>query len=243
MTIAFISDLHLSAQRPSSISLFVDFMDKSGRLLSDLYILGDLFDYWVGDDASQVLGFSEVEKALKKTTDSGTNVFFIAGNRDFLVGEDFAQRTGVQILDDMHILQRDGQRIMLAHGDRFCIDDKAYMDAREQMLDKKWQQGLLAKTIEQRIAIALDLREQSEMSKQQKSAEIMDVNADEINRILIENNLDILIHGHTHRPYVHQIKLQGKTFRRYVLGEWNNKRSVIYGNQGKYYLKGDPANT
>ena len=237
MTIACISDIHLSAQRPASISLFTDFMEKSGCLLESVYILGDLFDYWIGDDASEALGFSQVETALKRTTDSGTRVYFIAGNRDFLVGNAFAARTGVEILPDMTVLERDGHRIMLAHGDQFCIDDTEYLQARNQFLDAKWQQQFLAKPIDERKAIALQLREQSERSKQDKPVEIMDVNPDEIKRVLETYNLDMIIHGHTHRPYVHAIEHKGKAYRRYVLGEWKNARSVIYGNQGKYYLK------
>ena len=237
MTIAFISDLHLSAERPSSISLFTDFMDKSGCLLETIYILGDLFDYWIGDDASSALGFSTVEHALKKTTDKGTKVYFIAGNRDFLVGSAFAERTGVRILADQTILELDDQRIMISHGDQFCIDDKEYLHAREQFLEPEWQASFLSKSIDERKIIAMQLREQSEHSKKDKPMEIMDVNQDEIIRVLCEHKLDMIIHGHTHRPYVHAIEHQGKHYRRYVLGEWKNERSVIYGNQGKYYLK------
>ncbi len=237
MTIAFISDLHLSAERPASIGLFTDFMEKSGCLLESLYILGDLFDYWIGDDASEALGFGQVETALKQTTDSGTQVYFIAGNRDFLVGDAFAARTGVEILPDMTVLERDGKRIMIAHGDQFCIDDTEYMRARSQFLDATWQQRFLAKSVDQRKSIALQLREQSEQSKRDKPEEIMDVNPDEIKRILETYHLDMIIHGHTHRPYVHAIAHNGNNYRRYVLGEWKNARSVIYGNQGKYYLK------
>lgn len=237
MTIAFISDLHLSAQRPSSISLFTDFMEKSGCLLESVYILGDLFDYWIGDDASDELGYTKVEAALKQTTDSGTKVYFIAGNRDFLVGNAFAARTGVKILEDMTILELENQRIMISHGDQFCIDDSEYLRMRKQFHDPAWQNAFLSKSIEERKAITMQLREKSEQSKMDKSMEIMDVNEDEIKRVLEENTLDIIIHGHTHRPYVHAIELKGKSCRRYVLGEWKSERSVIYGNQGKYYLK------
>lgn len=237
MTIAFISDLHLSAERPASLSLFADFMDKSGRLLESIYILGDLFDYWIGDDASAALGFDMIEQALKQTTDSGTKVYFIAGNRDFLVGHDFAARTGVEILKDQTILKLFDQRVMIAHGDQFCTDDHEYFKARKQFMDPDWQAAFLSKSIQERKSVALELRELSEQSKQQKSLEIMDVNANEVNRVLEQNNLDILIHGHTHRPYVHKIEHNDKQYRRYVLGEWTTERSVIYANAGKFYLK------
>ncbi|MEE9446779.1 MAG: UDP-2,3-diacylglucosamine diphosphatase [Arenicellales bacterium] len=237
MTIAFISDLHISAKRPSSIMLFTDFMDKSGALLESVYILGDLFDFWIGDDGSQALGYSLVEQALKKATDGGTKVYFIAGNRDFLVGTDFAERTGVQLLDDMTILEIDDQRIMIAHGDRVCIDDTDYMQARATFTDPAWQADILSKSIEERKEIAEQLRALSEETKSGKPKDIMDVNKDEVKRVLEDNNIDILIHGHTHRPYVHSIELSGRTARRYVLGEWLDDRSVVYGNQGKYYLK------
>ena len=237
MTIAFISDLHLSADRPSSISLFCDFMEKSGAQLSEIYILGDLFDYWIGDDGVEALGYTAVEQALKRTTDTGTKIFFIAGNRDFLVGEAFSERTGVKILKDKTVLELYGQRVMIAHGDQFCIDDIAYMKAREHFLDPEWQQAVLQTPIEERIKEAIRLRADSEQIKSGKSEEIMDVNQQEIIRVFRQHDLDLMIHGHTHRPYVHQLDVDEKTCRRYVLGEWVQDRSVIYANQGKYYLK------
>lgn len=237
MTIAFISDLHLSVERPSSISLFCDFMDKSGCLLESLYILGDLFDYWIGDDASSVLGFDLAEQAIKNTSDSGTAVYFIAGNRDFLLGQDFATRTGMTILQDKTVLEIADQRVMIAHGDQFCTDDTSYLAARAQFLEPGWQRTFLQKPLEERKVIALDLRAQSEVSKKHKPEQLMDVNPDEIQRVIETYDLDILIHGHTHRPYVHQLEQNGKPCRRYVLGEWTTDRSVMYGNAGKYYLK------
>ncbi len=237
MTIAFISDLHLSAERPSSISLFCDFMQKSGCQLEEIYILGDLFDYWVGDDGTEALGFTPVEQALKQTTDSGTKIFFIAGNRDFLVGRAFSGRTGVKIIEDKTVLELYGQRVMIAHGDQFCTDDIAYMKAREHFLNPDWQQAVLQTSIEDRIKEAMNMRTESEHIKSAKTEEIMDVNPAEIVRIFKECDLDLMIHGHTHRPYVHQLEIDGKTCRRYVLGEWKQERSVIYANQGKYYLK------
>lgn len=237
MTIAFISDLHLSAGHPSSISLFCEFMQKSGRQLSDIYILGDLFDYWIGDDGTDALGFTGVEQVLKQTADEGTNLFFIAGNRDFLVGQAFAERTGVKILEDKTVLELYGQRVMIAHGDQFCIDDTAYMKARERFLNPDWQQAVLQTSIEDRIEEALSMRTESEQIKSGKSEDIMDVNQAEIIRVFEKYDLDLMIHGHTHRPYVHQLQANGKTCRRYVLGEWKQEHSVVYANQGKYYLK------
>lgn len=237
MTIAFISDLHLSAERPSTISLFCNFMEKSGRQLGSLYILGDLFDYWIGDDGAEALGFGAVENALRQTSDSGTDIYFIAGNRDFLVGEAFAERTGVTLLADKTVLELSGERVMIAHGDQFCTDDSAYMAARAQFLDPAWQQAKLQAPIEARIAEARELRKQSEESKRYKPESIMDVNQAEILRSFREHNLDRLIHGHTHRPYIHQLDVDGRSCRRYVLGEWHQGRSVLYANQGKYYLK------
>ncbi len=237
MTIAFISDLHLSAARPSSISLFCNFMEVSATQLSKLYILGDLFDYWIGDDGAEALGFTRVEKALKQTSDSGTKIYFIAGNRDFLVGKAFAERTGVDILKDKTILELYGQRVMIAHGDQFCIDDIAYIKARTHFLNPQWQLSVLKTPIEDRIQEAMRLRSESEQRKSGQSEEIMDVNQQEIIREFKKHDLDLMIHGHTHRPYVHQLEIDGRTCRRYVLGEWKTERSVIYANQGKFYLK------
>ncbi len=237
MTIAFISDLHLTPEQPSITARFNDFIQKSGRLLTELYILGDLFDYWVGDDAADALGYANIETRLRDLVDGGTPVFFIAGNRDFLVGSDFSQRTGVQLLDDFTLISLDGKPVLLAHGDALCTDDTDYLALKATFSDPQWQSKFLAKPIQERIDYAKQVRQQSELGKQGKPLDIMDVSQQAVVDIMRQYNTERLIHGHTHRPYVHLINELGDDVRRYVLGDWDSNRSVLYYNQGKFYLK------
>ncbi len=212
-------------------------MSRSGRLLDKIYILGDLFEYWIGDDASTELGYSEVEETLKKTIAENTQIYFLAGNRDFLVGEDFAKRTGVQLIKDGAVLDCDGETVLLSHGDHLCTDDSEHMAARAELLSEVWQSQFLSHSIQKRIEIADNLRQQSESAKQNKSAAIMDVNANAVTDYMKAHDAHILIHGHTHRPYVHQVDINGTAGKRYVLGDWDTARSVLYFNKGKFYLK------
>ncbi len=237
MTIAFISDLHLSAERPASISLFKDFIEKSVVLMDELYILGDFFDYWVGDDCTAALGFELVENLLKQTVDKGTPITFIAGNRDFLVGDEFSQRTGVKLISDETVIELNDQRVLLAHGDVYCTDDLEHMAARNTLLSQTWQREFLEKPLEQRLAFAQSLRMQSEEAKKNKSMDIMDVNQQAIVNAMEKHSADLLIHGHTHRPYVHRLTVNNQERRRYVLGDWYQDRSVLYAAEGKLYLK------
>lgn len=236
MTIAFISDLHLSADRPASIALFKDFMRKSVAL-DELYILGDFFDYWVGDDCTEALGFQSVEDVIKQTVDQGTPVTFMAGNRDFLVGNGFSARTGVKLMPDETVIQIKGKRVLLAHGDVYCTDDIEHMSARNTLFSQEWQRDFLNKTLDQRLAFAQSLRQQSEEAKKTKSMEIMDVNQTAVIDALERNTADLLIHGHTHRPYVHRVIVNNQERRRYVLGDWYEDSSVLYAAEGELYLK------
>lgn len=243
MTIAFISDLHLTPDRPASGMLFEQFIGKADRFLQQLYILGDLFEYWIGDDAASLLGHDAVEAALTNTVHRGTEVFFLHGNRDFLVGEAFAQRTGCQLLPDPIVINPQQQygdnqiRILLTHGDALCIDDIEHQQARKQMLSAKWKIAFLDTPIQQRLETATALRKKSETDKQSKPLEIMDVNQQAVEQLMREHQVNIMIHGHTHKPAAHEFMLDGKLARRYVLGDWYTQKSAIFYDHGRLTLR------
>jgi len=237
VTIAFISDLHLTPDRPVSTRLFEDFIADAGHFLHQLYILGDLFEFWIGDDAAELLGHESVEAAIRKTVENGTEVFFLHGNRDFLVGKLFAERTGCVLLPDPVVIEPDQTRILLTHGDALCTDDVEHQEARREMLSSKWKMAFLRKTLDQRYQTAGTLRRQSEKSKQSKSMEIMDVNQQAVETLMQDHDVDIMIHGHTHNPAAHEFTLDGKLKRRFVLGDWYTQKSAIFYNDGKLVLR------
>ena len=237
MTILFISDLHLEAERPDISKQFLHFLETEASEAEELYILGDLFEYWIGDDGSEVLGHRSVEQALKHTVDKGTEVFFLHGNRDFLIGEAFADRTGCQLLTDPVIIEPDGQKILLTHGDALCTDDLEHQQARHQMLSSKWKMAFLQQSIEDRRQAAGALRAKSESGKQNKPMEIMDVNQQAVEKMMRTHGVEVMIHGHTHRPAVHEFLLDGELARRYVLGDWYTQKSAIFYNDGKLTLR------
>ncbi|MEM7196141.1 MAG: UDP-2,3-diacylglucosamine diphosphatase [Pseudomonadota bacterium] len=232
MTVAFISDLHLTPSRPHSDQLFCEFADRAKSHVERLYILGDLFEYWVGDDASADLGYKAIESALRALSDSGTQLFFMHGNRDFLIGDAFAERTGVTILPDPSIVQLNGQRILLSHGDALCTDDIEHQQKRREMLSAEWKSAFQSQSVDQRIAFADRIRSKSDVDKQTKPLEIMDVNQNAVESMMRDNGVDKLIHGHTHKPAVHEFLLDGETARRYVLGDWYTQKSVLFFADG-----------
>ena len=237
MTIAFISDLHLTPERPHSNQLFADFIGQSAGHLKQLYILGDLFEYWIGDDAGGQLGYAPVEDAVRQTRQAGTEVLFMHGNRDFLVGQQFAERTGCRLLDDPCVVQLGEHRTLLTHGDSLCTDDVQYQQARQTLRSAKWKTTFEQQPIAQRITDAMALRQKSEASKQNKSMEIMDVNQAAVEACMREHGVYRMIHGHTHRPAVHEFELDGKSARRYVLGAWFSKKSVLFYTDGCLTLR------
>lgn len=237
MTIAFISDLHLTPERPESTQWFEQFMTRSVGILNTLYILGDLFEVWIGDDGRDTLGQRDAEQILKNTVDAGVQVFFMHGNRDFLVGEEFERRTGCTILADPTIIQLGGESVLLSHGDTLCIDDIAHQNARKTMLTSKWKFAFLEKPVDERMRFAQDLRTKSEKEKQVKSMEIMDVNQQYVEEVMRQHKVRLMIHGHTHRPAVHEFDLDGVIAKRYVLGDWYTQKSMLYYSNGSFALK------
>ena len=227
MATLFISDLHLDASCPAITGLFLAFLEGQARQADACYILGDLFEAWIGDDDDAELGRT-VALALRSLTDSGIPVFFLHGNRDFLLGERFAATAGFRLLAQTEIIDLYGEPVLLLHGDTLCTDDTAYQAFRAQVRNPLWQAQLLALPLAQRRVLAGQLRETSRQSTRQKTADIMDVNPVAVTQALRDHGVQRMIHGHTHRPAIHDVLLEGQPTRRAVLGDWSaNLGSVL----------------
>lgn len=231
MSTLFISDLHLSEQRPNIIKLFLEFLSIRASKSKALYILGDLFEYWIGDEVGSLPQTQPVIRALKQLTDSGVPVYVMHGNRDFLLGKDFEKMTGCQLIADPSIVNLYGTDVLLMHGDTLCTDDTDYIKFRSVIRDPDWQADFLSKTIDERIAIANEYREMSKNAMGEKTSEIMDANQDAIAAEMNKHNVQILIHGHTHRPGKHEFKLAGNPVTRIVLGDWYEQGSILVYNE------------
>lgn len=231
--IYFISDLHLSPKRPEITQAFFNFLNTTAANAECLYILGDFFDAWVGDDDDTPI-FKEVELALKNFNQKSKNnqrVYFMHGNRDFLVGRDFIQRTGITLLNDPTVIQLDGIDTLLMHGDSLCTLDQEYMRFRALVRDPEWQQNIKQKSLVERKAIATQMRSTSQSMNSLKADDIMDVTPSEVLSLMNQYQTPLLIHGHTHRPERHSVTLENKTNgERIVLGDW--------GEQG-WYLRAE----
>src|SRR5690606_34388007 len=206
MSTLFVSDLHLDPARPEITTLFLRFLREQAAGADALYILGDLFEAWVGDDDPSQAG-AEVAGGLRALADAGVPVYFMHGNRDFLIGADYAQRAGMQLLPDPAVVSLYGQPVLLMHGDLLCSDDAAYQAFRAQTRDPAWQQGFLAQPLQARIAFAAHAR-QASMARQQQMLHgdrgtfetVTDVTPATVEATLARFGVDTLVHGHTHRP-------------------------------------------
>lgn len=248
MLTAFISDIHLNPKRPDSFARFESFMTQAAKRVRRLYILGDMVDYWVGDDGVDAIGQGRAEAALRRAAKAGVAVFFMRGNRDFLIGDAFAERTGCRLLPDPSVVELpagdgngdgDGatRRFLLTHGDALCTDDVEHQAARGEMLSAKWRFAFLQQPLQARIDAAAAMRASSESRKQRTPAALMDVNQAAVEALMRRHRIDTLIHGHTHRPGVHQFTVDGRPAWRYVLGDWHKKRSALYYQHGALALK------
>lgn len=217
-----ISDLHLSEARPDLTALFVDVMENVIPQGEALYILGDLFDFWVGDDERSAI-VTLVQSHLRRLTEQGIACYFLAGNRDFLLGEKFAQTCRLQLLPEYHVVDFYGTPTLLCHGDTLCVDDDAYQRYRKIIQSPWLQQAFLYLPLSLRLRIAHKIRQKSQQDKCQKQEMIMDANPDFVQKIMAQYNVTQLIHGHTHHQAIHQTK-QGK---RIVLGDWGKHASVL----------------
>lgn len=226
MTTLFISDLHLQASKPEIGEQFLSFLEGEATRAEALYVLGDLFEYWVGDDDPNP-HYAIMKRAIRDLVDSGVPVFFMHGNRDFMVGKQFAEDTGVTLLEDPEAIELHGEKVLLSHGDALCIDDQHYQQMRLMTRNPEWQAMMRAKPLEERIAIAENARQQSQEYNASLEEDIMDVNQDAVVDTLRKHGVDVLLHGHTHRPAVHEVALKARTALRIVLGDWYEQGSVV----------------
>ncbi len=226
MTTLFIADLHLSDQRPAITELFITFLKNEARQAHALYILGDLFEAWLGDDCI-LPGYQTVITQLKALTDNNVPVYILHGNRDFLIGQHFCELTGCQLLTESTVITIDEQRYLIMHGDTLCTDDVKYQQFRSMVRNPEWQKQLLDKTPAERIALARQYREISQTETAEKADDIMDVNQQEVEKVMLDAGITTLIHGHTHRPDIHKFELKDKEAQRIVLGDWYEQGSVL----------------
>ncbi|MBP6596068.1 MAG: UDP-2,3-diacylglucosamine diphosphatase [Arenimonas sp.] len=226
MTVLFVSDLHLDASRPGITALFLDFLAGEARHAEALYVLGDLFEAWVGDDDPGEPGAS-VCAALAALPASGVPVFLMRGNRDFLYGPAMAARCGAQLLPDPCVVDLQGQPTLLMHGDLLCSDDLAYQSFRQQVRDPVWQARFLAQPLAARQAFAAQARAASQQHQAGVSETITDVAPATVQATMAAHGVERLIHGHTHRPAIHALTVQDRPATRVVLGDWYHQGSVL----------------
>jgi UDP-2,3-diacylglucosamine hydrolase len=226
MTALFISDLHLTAGDAETTRRFVDFMDGPARAASELYILGDLFEAWIGDDDDDPR-LRPIVAAIERLTNAGVECALMHGNRDFLLGRRFCEETGARLLGDYERIELFGQPVLLTHGDLLCSDDTRYMTLRAELRSAAWQRDFLARPLAERRQIASDLRQLSATEIAAKDDYIMDVNQATVERTMREHEVALLVHGHTHRPAVHRFDLDGRPAARIVLSAWYHDPSIV----------------
>jgi UDP-2,3-diacylglucosamine hydrolase len=238
VTTLFISDLHLDGTRPDITAQFLDFLEREARRAQALYILGDLFEAWIGDDDPDP-DKRRVIQGLRAVTNAGVPTFLIHGNRDFLIGKRFCRETGVQLLTDGTVIDLYGRRVLLMHGDLLCTDDHAYQRLRRIVRNPIVQFVMRRLTLRRRQKLAERMRAGSKehiASMDIAAPEIMDVNQDEVRRTLARFGVDRIIHGHTHRPAVHELQIDGHAAVRIVLGDWYEQGSVLRWNESGFEL-------
>lgn len=216
----FISDLHLQPAHPATSKAFFDFLEQHARHAQQLYLLGDLFEYWAGDDDIADPFHAHIVAALRAVSDAGVAVYWIAGNRDFLVGARFAEQANVILLPETWVAEIGGHKVAVLHGDAQCTRDTKYMEFRAMVRQPAWQAQFTAMPLAQRKAIVAGLRADSRKEQSGKSYEIMDVTPEAILDVFAETGAEVMIHGHTHRPALHHIERDGNMLRRYVLPDW-----------------------
>ncbi|MEQ1518180.1 MAG: UDP-2,3-diacylglucosamine diphosphatase [Usitatibacteraceae bacterium] len=219
----FVSDIHLCVERPRITRMFKRFIAEIAPNAGAVYILGDLFEYWLGDDQLDADALArEIAESLHRLASSGTRLYFMHGNRDFLLAGRFASEASLTILSDPTVIQLGHEQVILMHGDTLCTDDAAYQAFRRQVRSAAWQQGILAKPYAERVELARSIRSQSDIEKSMKPEAIMDVNADAVAAVFKESVATVLVHGHTHRPARH-VHLAGNCADvRWVLQDWHD---------------------
>jgi UDP-2,3-diacylglucosamine hydrolase len=231
----FVSDLHLDPARPRATATFIDFLRGTALRAERLYVLGDLFEFWIGDDDDDELA-RRVTAALAEYTTSGRQCLVMRGNRDFLLGEAFAARTGAGLLDDPAVAELFGERVLLMHGDLLCSDDHRYQRYRRIVNHPRLQRAFLALPRSWRRAAGNEGRRRSRRYTAANTPKIMDVNDGAVGTALAVNDARILVHGHTHRPGIHRLQVGGSTATRIVLGDWYEQGSVLSWSNDGYRL-------
>jgi len=226
----FIADLHLSTEEPAITAGFLRLLEGEARTAEALYILGDLFEAWIGDDDPNPL-HAAIAAAIRALVESGVPCYFIHGNRDFLIGKRFARQSGMMLLPAEKVLTLYGERVLIMHGDTLCTDDVGYQRFRAKV-QQRWLQTLfLSLPLFIRQRIAAKMRAGSKASNQTKSDAIMDVNQQAVSEVMHQHHVRHLIHGHTHRPAIHDLQIEGHPARRYVLGAWHQEGSMIKASE------------
>lgn len=225
MSVLFIADLHLHDKQPEIYRRFANFLKTKARNARALYILGDLFEYYLGDDVKQgVIAqvAQDIDDLVKKYN---TRCYFMPGNRDFLLAENFSNQ--LTLIPDATVIKLDDKRLILSHADNLCTDDKTYQKIRKQLRDPQWQKWFLSQTIEERMTFAENARKQSQEHTKSSNSEIMDVNQQTVNLLFKQYKATYLLHGHTHRPAFHQFEYGDSSYLRMVLGDWHYQSSYI----------------
>ncbi len=240
----FTSDIHLDSENSVMTRSFLDFLANRARGAEALYVLGDLFEAWVGDDDNSVLN-TQVAQAFAELADSGTALYFMHGNRDFLLGRDYAARCQATLLEEPTLIECHGQRMAMIHGDSLCTRDVDYMKFRKMVRTERWQREFLERSLVERQMIAQQARMQSKEQSKTKASEIMDVTPQEVLNLLQTLQVNCLIHGHTHRPSIHTLRLQAPIngrldAQRIVLGSWDTKGWVLELGADGFDLKHFP---
>ncbi|MDD2814137.1 MAG: UDP-2,3-diacylglucosamine diphosphatase [Thiotrichaceae bacterium] len=222
----FIADLHLHPKQPDTLALFTAFLKGAARDLEKLYILGDLFEVWLGDDDDEP-AYQDIIKQLRRLSEAGTAIKVLQGNRDFLLGQGFSERTGCELLPESSVIDVYGTPTLIMHGDTLCTLDAAYQAFRKQVHNPEWQAQILSQPLAQRRMFAKQARQQSQMHTQGSSETIMDVTPEAVVNALHRYGVMNLIHGHTHRPAIHEIDILGEPARRWVVGDWQESGAIV----------------
>jgi UDP-2,3-diacylglucosamine hydrolase len=233
--ILLISDLHLQEERPDITRAFLDLLDGRARHAKALYILGDFFEAWIGDDAMTPFQQS-ICQALRRLSDSGTALYLMHGNRDFLIGQRFCEAAGCTLLADPSVVELGGEPVLLMHGDTLCTRDVAYMKLRRYLRNPLTLWVLRHLPLATRRRLASKLRNESRAQTRMKATEIVDVTPEEVPQVMAAHGVRTLVHGHTHRPAIHKLVVAGEPARRIVLGDWDRRGWALQVDEQGFQL-------
>ncbi|OHC41834.1 MAG: UDP-2,3-diacylglucosamine diphosphatase [Pseudomonadales bacterium RIFCSPLOWO2_02_FULL_63_210] len=233
--ILLISDLHLEQERPDISRAFLHFLESRAREAEALYILGDFFEVWIGDDAISPFQRS-IAQALRRLSDSGTRIYLMHGNRDFMIGQAFCREAGCTLLRDPSLVELGGEKVLLMHGDSLCTQDEAYMRLRRWLRNPLSLLILRNLPLAARRKLARKLRNESRAQTRMKASDIVDVTPAEVPRIMAAHGVRTLIHGHTHRPAIHSLQVAGQPARRIVLGDWDSQGWALQVDEQNWQL-------